>query len=860
MGEVYKARDTKLGREVAIKVLPEAFAENKERLARFEREARLLASLNHPNIATIHGLEESDGTHFLVLEFVRGETLAERIKRGPIAVDEALPLFKQIAEGLEAAHEKGVIHRDLKPANIKVTPEGKVKVLDFGLAKAMQPEEPVADSSQSPTLTKDTALGAIMGTAAYMSPEQARGKAVDKRTDVWAFGCCLYESITGKEAFKGETVSDTIGAILRAEPEWNLLPDSTPSSCRRLLDRCLRKDAATRLQDIGDARLEIDEAKAGSEALPSLEEASWKRWLTIPRLASSFAIVAVAAALLAWYFARSETASSGAVTRASMVFPEDAAMPYEVGSFALSPDGRHLVYIGGNQKGTWQLYVRDLDTNQVRPLPGTNNADRPFFSPDGSWLAFNSEGFVKKVSLRGGILQKVCETRFSWHSWGVDDKIYFDVDGIVAVPATGGSIESVTQLDKSAGEFGHWTSKLLPDGKALIYTVYSGGSLNDTTIAIQSLDSGVRRTIISPGFDAHYLPTGHIVYVHGRSLMAVPFDLDRKEVTGEPVLVHEDVLVDFWTARAAAAWSNDGSFVFLEGNYEDTLVRVDRSGREESLFDVKGLFFWPRLSSDGRRMAVTVVDRNNPDIWVGDLDRGTMTRLTFGGDSLQSVWAPGDDWMVYRTYFDEHTNLYRKAADGSREQELLLSTSFDKAPSSFSPDARYLAYTEYRQGDSGISLLPLGDQGEPHDFLNTPFFEGEMDISPDGNWAAYHSDESGAFEVYVRPFPEGGEKIRVSLDGGQFPVWSRDGKELFYQNEGKLLAVSIKGGPRPQISTPHVVLESKHKLRAIVKNYDVFPDGQSFLMIKTKHPAYTTELHVIFNWFEELKRLVPTEN
>jgi Tol biopolymer transport system component len=343
--------------------------------------------------------------------------------------------------------------------------------------------------------------------------------------------------------------------------------------------------------------------------------------------------------------------------------------------------------------------------------------------------------------------------------------------------------------------------------------------------------------------------------------MAIPFDLDSQEVRGDPVLAQKDVFVDFWAATVAAAWSNDGSLVYLEGNYEDTLVRVDRSGREKSLFDERGVFFWPRLSSNGRRLTVTAVDRNSPDIWIGDLDRGTLTRLTFGGDSLQSVWAPGGDWIVYRTYFDEHTNLFRKAADGSGEQELLLSSPHDKYPSSFSPDGRYLAYTEDQPGgESNISLLPLSGQDEPHGFLKTAFIERGMEISPDGNWAAYQSDESGTFEIYIRPFPDRGEKLQVSVNGGQFPVWSRDGKELFFQNEGKLLAVSIQRGPRFQISTPQVVLESPHLLRALARNYDVFPDGQSFLMVKTKHPAYTTELHVILNWFEELKRLVPTGN
>jgi serine/threonine-protein kinase len=720
-------------------------------------------------------------------------------------------------------------------------------------------EEPTVDASQSPTLTKDTALGVILGTAAYMSPEQARGKPLDKRTDIWAFGCCLYEALAGEKAFGGETVSDTIGAILRAEPAWHSLPNDIPPNLQRMLRRCLDKDSNQRLHDVADARIEIDELLSGTATPLAQPQTLPSYGVRFPWLFLSFALGVAVAALLTWFLTRAEPTIKPISSRVSIVLPENAAMPYEVATFALSPDGRHLAYLGENQKGAWQLFLRDIDTNRVQPVPGTSQAYTVLFSPDGNWIGFNSERAVKKVSIRGGPPQTICTGCGTMNHWGPDDRIYFNRAGIFAVPASGGPAEPVTELDKTAGELAHWTPFVLPNGKGLLYTVYTGGSLDAASIAFKSFDSGKQKTIIPTGFNARFLPTGHIVYTQGRSLMAVPFDLDSQEVTGDPVLVQEDILVDFYLVECAATWSNNGTFAFLEGNYEDTLVRVERSGQEQRLLDETGYFLWPRLSSDGKRIAVTLVDGNSPDIWIGDLDRGTMTRLTFGGDSLQPVWAPGDERVVYRTFFETYTNLHQKAIDGSREAELLLSTPHDKSSYSFSPDGRYLAFSEERpDSNQDIGLLSLDSQSEPRDFLVTPFNEMELQISPDGNWAAYQSDESGVWEVYIQPFPELGEKRQASVTGGQFPTWSRDGRELFFQNEGKLFAVSVTMGRSLHFSKPRIVLENLHQLRAVNRNYDVFPDAQSFLMVKTKHPAYTTEIHVVLNWFEELKRLVPT--
>jgi serine/threonine-protein kinase len=505
MGEVYRTRDTKLDREVAVKVLPATFSENKERLARFEREARLLASLNHPNIAAIHELEESDGVHFLALEYVPGETLAERIKRGPIPVDEALPLFRQIAEGLEAAHEKGIIHRDLKPANIKVTPEGKVKVLDFGLAKAMAGEEPAADASQSPTLTKDTALGVILGTAAYMSPEQSRGKTVDKRTDIWAFGCCLYEALTSKTAFAGETVSDTIAGILQQEPNWQALPQGIPTIVCSLLRQCLKKDPNHRLQHIGDARIDIDDAL--SESSIELPPAGVDRRGAGTRLALIAMAAAALATLVTWVSTRPPPPVSQTVTRFAVSLPPDQNLGGPGLPLALSPDGRRLVYVAEDH-ATQQLYLRELEDFEANALPGTEGASNPFFSPDGQSVGFCADGHLKKISLSGGAVVTLCRAPplflTGWGGgsfWGWDDTILFsdDTRGFMQISADGGAPEWVTDPQ---GSQAHLWPQMLPDGRSLLSTIfdYANGT---TRLSLVWMETGESRALLPGSVNAY---------------------------------------------------------------------------------------------------------------------------------------------------------------------------------------------------------------------------------------------------------------------------------------------------------------------------------------------------------------------
>ncbi len=547
MGEVYLAKDTKLDREVAVKVLPATFSENKERLARFEREAKLLASLNHPNIAAIHEIEESDGVHFLALEYVPGETLAERIKRGPIPIDEALPLFRQIAEGLEAAHEKGVIHRDLKPANIKVTPEGKVKVLDFGLAKAMAGEEPAVDASQSPTLTKDTALGAIMGTAAYMSPEQARGKPVDRQTDIWAFGCCLFESLIGRKAFSGDSVTDILAAVVKTEPDWDVLPQSVPWNVRHLVRRCLRRDRERRLHDIADARLDIEEAVDEPEVSPvkptSRNGLSW-------RYAIVSAFAALVTGLVFWNMTRSSPVPQPN-SRFAINLPDEA--PVDVRGFpslALSPDGTKLVYVVQRSDFS-QLYIRDVKSFEAVPMPGTEGAIHTFFSPDGEWVGYLDllAGKLEKVWIHGGAPVEICEAELGrGASWSVDGTIVFDryVDGsLYRVSATGGTSQVVASPEREKGVKLYRYPEALPDGESVLFTIGTStmSSYDDATIAVASLRTGETKTLIEGGSKPQYSPTGHIIYARAGSIMAVSFDLGRLEVTGDPVKVVDGVAI-----------------------------------------------------------------------------------------------------------------------------------------------------------------------------------------------------------------------------------------------------------------------------------------------------------------------------
>ena len=867
MGVVYRAQDTNLSRDVAIKVLPEQFTQDPQRLARFEREAKLLASLNHPNIAAIHSFEHSDDIHFLVLELVEGETLADLLTKGPVPVEKTLELCQQIAEGVEAAHEKGVIHRDLKPANVKVTPEGKVKILDFGLAKAFEGEVPVTDISQSPTLTEEmTRAGVILGTAAYMSPEQAKGKPVDKRTDIFAFGCVLYELLTGKRAFEGETVTETLAKVLEGEPDWNALPGVLPSTIRFLISRCLQKDPAKRLQHIDGARILIEEALTGAVNASAIEVSGatqaplWRR--AIPW---SVAAVAVVVAGLAWW---SLTPLEPKPLRKFVLTPSPSAPLVNRGGndLAISPDGRQVIYRSSSQ----QLYLRSLDELVDRPIPGTEGAaGQAFFSPDGDSLAFFADSKLKKVSLMGGppITLSDAPPTGRTGSWDDEGTIVFSagrgtVTVLYQVSAAGGEPELLATPNADDGEIRYVTPHVLTDGENVLFSINSGPGI-PYQIAVLSLETKEQKTILANGRQAHYVPTGHLVYEQGSgTLMAVPFDLARLEVTGDPVPVLEGV-------RQAAGGSVDyslsteGTLVYVPSgeNVASTLVWVDREGTERLVTQEKRGYSSPDISPDGKQVALQMIeDTGNLNVWTYDFDGDSFSRLTFEGTRNGSpTWSPDGEWIMFQGGDPGARGLARQRADRSGSVERLTTSSIAQIPGSWSPDGRVLALT-LQPGDTDIALFSMEDDSEPQPFIQSSTWECCPMFSPDGQWLAYVSEDTGQPGVYVRPYPEPDVKWLVSgEEGGSEPVWSPDGTELFYRSDNKMMVVSIRTEPTFNASRPQVLFEGSYLVTTLTRGnqyYDISPDGQRFLMIK--EPEGQSQINVVLNWFEELKRLVPT--
>jgi serine/threonine-protein kinase len=895
MGEVYRAFDTKLRRDVALKVLPKPFARDPERLARFRREAQLLASLNHKNIAAIYGFEELPEANFLVLELVEGETFAERIQRQeklpiPQVIKDALTLAGQVAEGLEAAHRKGITHRDIKPANIKVTPEGEVKVLDFGLAKAFAGDRANADLSELPTLEPGpTRDGQILGTPAYMSPEQVRGQEVDKRTDIWAFGCVLYEMLTGQRPFQspdrkgGGTLADIIAAVLNKEPEWAALPADTPPTIRTLLRRCLQKDPNRRLHDIADARIEIEEAlSASATTVPAAARAvpAHKNWRAalLPVLAS-VAMAAVIAGVAVWNLRQPTPRPIERVVVPLAAEERLLDLTYPV--VALSPDGAQLAY-----KTNRGIYVRAMDSFEARLLPGTEAANDLFFSPDGQWLGFFASG-MKKVSVSGGAVLSLTNTSGNPRgaSWGPNDMIVFpptSAGGLSQVPAAGGEPQALTKLKE--GEIGHRWPQFLPDGKSVLFAVQIGGNSDDWHIAAQRLDATEHQILIRGGTYARYVPTGHLVYYRAGTIMAVPFDPVRLEVMGTPAPVIEGVTAATGASGAAQfSFSSLGSLAYVPGGSagqtEMTLVWVDRKGAEQPLPAPPRAYDDPRLSPDGQQVAL--IEGSTNDVWVYDIPRATLARLTFEGTSDFPLWTPDGKRIVFVSTKAGVAGLYWKPADGSGPEERLTTSEVLPQPSSVSPDGKTLAFNEVRPNTGhdiwvlsleGTPSRAAESEGDPRQagaegrkpklFLQAPFGQFAPMFSPDGRWLAYHSMESGRGEIYVQPFPGPGGKWLISSEGGDAPVWARNGRELFYRNGEKMMVVDITTQPGFRAGTPRMLFErSGYRNDMVRADFDVSPDGQRFLVLKAKEQpqaAAATQIHVVLNWFEELKRRVPS--
>ncbi len=884
MGEVYRATDSKLARDVALKVLPEAFAGDPQRMARFSREAQVLAALNHPNIAAIYGLEESEGTRALVMELVQGPTLADRIAAGPIPLEEALQVGKQIADALEYAHERGIIHRDLKPANIKVTPSGAVKVLDFGLAKAIEDTPAAEDISQSPTLSAvATKAGIILGTAAYMSPEQAKGKPVDRRADIWALGVVLFEMLSGKQLYTGETASETLAHVITQEPNWSALPSSTPQRIRELLRRCLTKEPKQRLQAIGDARIALEEvlanpaADAAATGTLVVVQPAWRRALPW----SVGGLLGLALLLSLWRL-WPRPASPTQPMRLSAEIGADAAMNPQAGTAGsaavLSPDGSRLAVVASEPNQPPRIYVRSLEQLRASVLPGTEGARNQFFSPDGQWIAFFADGKLKKIAVQGGAALVLCDAYEDRGGvWSEDGTIVFtptDRTGLFRVSSAGGKPEQITTPDKSKSQTTDRWPQALPGGKAILFTSgITGGNYETAHIVVQSLVSGQRKTLLEGGFYARYVPTGHLVYMHEGTLFGVPFNLARLELTGVPTPVLEGVASSNIYAGAQFSFSSTGTLVYLPGKSGGGMVSIywlTADGKLKPLRETVGNYFWPRFSPDGKRLALSVGSTYAGDVWAYDWERDIMNRLTFSAGAA-GVWTPDGRRIAYSSGKDQAIpNIYWKRADGSGDEQRLTQSKNAQFPMSWTPDGKYLAFAE-QSLDTGwdIWILPVeGNEqlgwkpGAPRPFLNTPFGERAPAFSPDGRWLAYSSNESGSYEVYVRPFPGPGGKWQISTAGGLWPEWSRDGRELFYRTpDQKIMVANYRVvGESFQAEKPRLWGDQQFTDRGITSNFDLHPDGKRFAVLKSSEsPQEVKQNHVtfIFHFFDELRRAAP---
>jgi serine/threonine-protein kinase len=874
MGEVYRARDSKLNRLVAIKVLPDLFVSDTERLARFTREAQTLAALNHPNIAHVYGFEESGGVRALVMELVEGEDLSQRIARGRMPLDEALPIARQIAEALDAAHEQGIIHRDLKPANIKVRPDGTVKVLDFGLAKALEPVGVASPSvSQPPTITSPalSQVGMLLGTAAYMSPEQAKGRPADKRSDVWAFGCVLYEMLTGARAFAGDDVSDTLAAVLRAEPDWPMLPTETPAAIRRLLRRCLEKDRRRRLSDAADARLEIEEALTTptfeTSAAPAPSQVGWRRGALIA--AAALAVGGAAAGGAVWTAVRPGPAR---VTRTVIQTSGGTALtisPRAAGSLAITPDGSRLVYTAASQ-----LVVRRLDQFDSEALTGLGSPTQPFISPDGQWIGFFDGSVLKKVAIGGGPAVTVFNDSNPsggprGATWGTDGTIVYASSssaGLKRVAAAGGGeAETLTTYDRERGEVRHSWPSFLPGGRALLFSI--SYAVRAPEIAVLNLDTGAKTVLLS-GLRARYLPSGHLVFGMENTLRAVAFDPERLTVAGEPVPVVSPVAANQPYQQAPAEYdvAADGTLVYLPTSIASPVTRtpvwVDRQGRETSLGMQSRPYVHPRLAPDGTRVAI--MDRG--DIWIWDLRRSRLTRGTLDGATI-SIWTPDSARLIFAsTRGGGNANLYVQASDGTGTTTRLTDSPNMHNPTGITSDGTQIVFndaTPAQQGDIGLLTLTPTPQTKP--LVATRYDERGGVVSPDGRWLAYESDRSGAYEVWIQPFPiADGGLWQVSTAGGVQPLWARNGRELFYvAPDGALMAVSVDPrGSAWSDGSPVQLIGGQYMsggFGTTVRQYDVTADGQRFLMMKdeARQTDAAPSISVVQHWFEELKRLVP---
>ncbi len=914
MGEVYRARDARLERTVAVKVLPDEFFEDRERRERFEREAKLLASLNHPAIAAIHSFEEISGRHLLVMELVEGEDLAQRLLSGPLPLEESLSIARQIAEALEAAHERGIVHRDLKPANVKVTEEGKVKLLDFGLAKAFEAERKDLKAgsgggvTQSPTLTaRATAAGIVLGTAAYMSPEQARGKSVDKRTDIWAFGCVLYEMLTGRRAFEGETVSDTLAAILTRDPDWSALRAPVSSKVKDLLRRCLQRDAKQRLRDIGDARIVLDEDLAavashvgaggtsaqGSASLPfeerqavpsptanrsapaNRERGSRKSLHLSWAVAVALAVAAGGFGVLALRDAGRVRPTGSRLVSLSVALPDGTRLeretPTQTQQVAISPDGRRLAFFAraGEQR---KLFVRDLSRAEAVSIADVPDGADVFFSPDGEWIGFAADGRLEKIAVGGGTPVPLAPAGQSrGEAWAPDGTIVFSPtvnSPLYRLSAEGGQPQPVTKLDVAAGERTHRWPEILPDGDTVLFTVGTQdkpGDYADARIDAVSLSTGRRHVVYRGASFARFAPPDHLLLARSGSLLAVPFDPRKAEVRGNPALVLQNVNGDPRSGVAFFGLSQGGTLAWISGYAAPGLLSVlwtDRTGKVKASALAPGEYTDIALSPDGSRLAYSVGAGGGAtgDIWIVDLPQGSPFQLTSDGTGGTPLWTPDGKSIVYATVNGDA--VIRRPVDGRSPPETLWKPS-DRVPlkaDCFTPDGSKLLLTQFGLPTlTNILLLQARAGAAATPFIETPKNERDAALSPDGRWVAYTADYSGNEEIYVQAFPELGGRWQVSPHGGTAPRWSRDGKELYYLRDEELAAVAVRSEPTFS-SGPETTLFRVEGLTTRAERsvpYDVAPDGKRFLfLVDQPAPRVSLRLDVALHWASHLSESV----
>ena len=892
MGEVYRARDTRLGRDVALKVLPDLFAKDADRLSRFQREAQLLACLNHPNIAAIHGLEDAGGVRALVLELVHGETLADRLQRGPMPVAAVVAAARQIADALEAAHEQGVIHRDLKPANVKISPDGNIKVLDFGLAKALESAPAASQLTHSPTLRlAGTFAGMILGTAAYMSPEQAKGVPADQRSDIFSFGCVLFEMLTGRQAFQADTATEMLAAVLMREPDLETLPKDVHTRLVELVKRCLDKNPRRRWQAIGDVRFELDAIAAdpgglvnrsGTTATPATTRS---RLSNVASLITTAVVVAAAVAIAATRWT-TRAADAPLVARFSIALPEEQSLlRLTAPTLALSPDGTKLVFAARGQ-----LFVRSMSEMTARPISGTAlDVTSPFFSPDGQWIGFFAfqDLTIKKIAVTGGAALTVCQAEpIAGADWQGDRIVFAQpIKGIMRVSANGGEPETIAQIANDEGAFG---PRLIDRGTAVLYTVSKAGLGFDrwdrAQIVVERIGTGQRTVVVRGGSDARYLPTGHIVYALASSVLAIPFDLKTNEAKGGPVPVVESVMRVPNSATqmgiAHFATSATGTLVYVpgRGNGPDgarLLSFVERDGRTQPIALPPQMYVHPRLSPDGTRIAVGTDDGRDSNIWVYDRKApgASLRRLTFAGHNRYPMWSPDGRSIAFQSDREGDGAIFRQLANGSGAAERLTKPDpgTQHEPESWSPDGKTLSFNNIRGANQGVWTVGLDGNRKPVVFADSTenTVEKHSVFSPDGHWIAYMAAPVSTVavntEVFVQPFPLSGAKYQLSSGGGRTPRWSPDGKQLFYHEPAtnRLFVVDVRTEPAFSFGQP-IALPIEGTIHPFAqRNYDVTPDGRQLLVVLPASPrAGDTgrsglQINVVLNWVEELKAQVP---